>query len=125
MKELQKFLKDYEEATNSHDFDNVAPFLSSDAVYWFSDGSFEGTEAIRGAFDKAWGTIQNEVYGITNVRWIATSPDAAVCIYDFTWQGVIDGADRSGGGRGTNAFARTEDGWKMTHEHLSNYPAST
>jgi ketosteroid isomerase-like protein len=123
MEELTHFLTQYEIATNSHDFDVVAPLLADTVVYWFSDGSFEGSDAIRTAFEKTWATIQNEVYAITDVRWVAISDTAATCIYEFKWQGDIDGVHKSGYGRGTNAMIKTADGWKMAHEHLSRYPA--
>jgi len=124
MEELTHFLEQYENATNSHDFTAVTPLLTNDAVYWFSDGSFEGIDAIQAAFEKTWATIQNEVYHITQVRWVAVSDTAATCIYEFTWQGDIDGVHKFGRGRGTNAITKTADGWKMVHEHLSRYPST-
>jgi hypothetical protein len=42
--ELTDFLKEYERANNSHVWDNVEPFIASNAVYWFTDGSYMGTE---------------------------------------------------------------------------------
>lgn len=122
MNELDQFVKQYEAATNSHNFDTVEPLIAKDAVYWFSDGSFEGHQAIRKAFESAWDTVKNEVYTITNVRWLAVSDTVAVCVYDFTWKGEIDGAQKSGGGRGTNALTKTATGWQIVHEHLSKYP---
>lgn len=122
MKQLDQFLKQYEEATNSHDFDNVASLIAKDAVYWFSDGSYEGLASIRKAFESAWKTVKDEVYTISNVRWLAISETAAVCVYDFSWKGVIDGKPISGGGRGTNALAKTDKGWRIVHEHLSKRP---
>jgi ketosteroid isomerase-like protein len=113
------FLKTYEAATNSHDFDNVAPLIDKDAVYWFSDGSFEGIEAIREAFIATWTKIKDEKYSINNVRWFTSSDDTAVCVYDFSWQGSVDGVQKSGSGRGTNVLVHKSGGWLMLHEHLS------
>lgn len=91
-----------EQATNSHDFDQVAPLIAQDAVYWFSNGVHEGIGAIRAAFETAWATIADENYDISDVRWIATDDVVAVHLYRFTWSGLVDGQPRSGGGRGTN-----------------------
>jgi len=123
MEELEAFLKQYEIATNSHKFDNVQPLLATDAVYWFSDGSFEGHAAIREAFEKTWAIVKHEVYKIVNVRWIAESNTEAVCIYEFQWKGEIDGIKKSGIGRGTNVMSKISDDWQMVHEHLSRYPS--
>lgn len=120
--DLDQFLKQYEEATNSHNFDNVAPLIAKEAVYWFSDGSYEGLASIREAFEAAWNTVKDEVYTISNIRWLAVSDTAAVCVYDFSWKGLIDGESKSGGGRGTNALAKTGKGWQIVHEHLSKKP---
>lgn len=120
--ELTEFIKHYEQATNGHDFDSVAPLISKDAVYWFSDGSYEGLASIREAFEAAWNTVKDEVYTISNVRWLAVSETVVVCVYDFSWKGLIDGEPKSGGGRGTNALSKTESGWQIVHEHSSNNP---
>ena len=36
--ELDTFLEAYEKATNSCDFDTVAPLVANDATFWFTDG---------------------------------------------------------------------------------------
>lgn len=122
MNGLNQFLKHYEEATNSHNFDNVTPLIAKDATYWFSDGSYEGLASIREAFESAWNTVKDEVYAISNVRWLAVSEGVAVCVYDFSWKGVIDNKSMSGGGRGTNVLIKTDKGWQIVHEHLSKKP---
>ena len=119
MNDLDQCMKRYESATNSHNFDAVAPLIAEDAVYWFTEGTFEGHEAIRKAFESAWDTVKHEVYTISNVRWLSTSDTTAVCVYDFSWKGEIEGVKKSGGGRGTNALIKTANGWRIVHEHLS------
>jgi len=120
VRDLDDFLKCYEQATNSHDFDRVAPLIADDAVYWFSDGAHEGITAIRAAFEAAWATIVDEDYRISDVRWVAVDDTVATCIYAFRWSGVVDGQPRSGIGRGTNVLARRDGRWVMVHEHLSS-----
>ncbi len=117
--ELNQFLKEYEFATNTHDFGNVAPLLYEKAIYWFSDGSFIGIDAIRQAFTETWGKIQNEQYQIRNIEWIGAEEKLAVCTYEFEWKGEVNGKKLSGIGRGTNVIGKIGNKWKMLHEHLS------
>lgn len=117
--ELGQFLREYEVATNTHDFDQVAPLLNEEAIYWFSDGSYTGINAIRQAFMETWNKIQNEKYQIRNIEWIGIEEKLAVCIYEFHWEGEVDGEKLSGTGRGTNVIGRVNNKWKMLHEHLS------
>lgn len=66
--------------------------------------------------------IKEEVYTLTDLEWIAESGQAAVCTYTFNWKGIIDGQPFEGKGRGTSCFCKEDDGWKIVHEHLSNFP---
>lgn len=117
--ELNLFLKRYEDATNTHDFEQVAELIAEDAVYWFTDSSCEGIAAIRAYFDKGFATVKEEVYSIRGVRWIAQSDTVSTCTYEFHWQGYIDGELREGGGRGTNVLVKRDGRWQIIHEHLS------
>lgn len=117
---LHEFIKAYEAANNSHIWTNVSPFIAPNATYWFTDGSYAGIAEIQNAIQRTFDEIQNEVYAITNVQWPIQSDSVAVCIYSFHWQGIINGAEQSGSGRGTNVLAKNEDGvWQIIHEHLS------
>jgi ketosteroid isomerase-like protein len=112
----------YKTEINTHNFDRLAPLISEDCRFWFSSGTFEGLEKTRQAFEKTWSLIQDEVYSISNIHWLAESADAAVCIYTFHWIGKVDGRQREGTGRGTSCFKRESTGWKVIHEHLSSFP---
>ena len=114
------FVRAYEEATNSHDVDHLAPLIAPDAVYWFSDGSHRGRENVLAAITETFATIRDEVYTISDLEWITVSSDSAVCRYSFSWTGTIDGRVRSGSGRGTNVLTNTNGTWQMLHEHLSS-----
>lgn len=116
---LTAFMRRYEQATNRHDFDQVAPLIADDASYWFTEGSYHGIEAIRAAIERTFATIQDEVYRIEELEWVAVADDLAVCRYRFRWTGVVDGKPASGEGRGTNVVTRQHGVWKMRHEHLS------
>lgn len=118
----QEFLKQYEKATNSHDFSKLDAQIADDAIYWFSNGSHEGKAAIRKAIEKTWNKIQDESYSITDVEWLVTSDDYAICIYRFHWRGKVGGVAKEGHGRGTNVMVKNDGGWQMKHEHLSLDP---
>ncbi|ASS76618.1 DUF4440 domain-containing protein [Tumebacillus algifaecis] len=117
--ELNLFMKRYEDATNSHDFAQVAELIAEDAVYWFTDSNCEGTAEIQAYFDKGWATVLEEVYSIRGVRWLAQSESVSTCTYEFHWQGLIDGVLQAGSGRGTNVLTKRDGRWQIVHEHLS------
>lgn len=116
---LNEFIKAYENATNSHNFSNVEPLVSEDAVYYFSEGTYRGKEAIKAIFEKNWSTIKEEVYEIKEVEWILRTETSAACVYKFYWKGFYKGEYREGSGRGTNVLHFKDNSWKIVHEHLS------
>lgn len=124
VEDLQAFMKKYEDATNSHDFDNVAKMLAENAIYLFSDGTYRGMSELREVFEQTWAKIPDEVYRIHDVEWIACTAEAAACIYQYQWQGTYQGKQAEGGGRGTNVLVKKEGNWLICHEHLSPLPAA-
>jgi hypothetical protein len=118
-KEVEVFLRNYEKATNTHDFSNVKPLLAKDLTYWFSDGNYNTVEELEKKFTKTWDIIKNEEYSISDVKWISLDVNSAVCIYTFKWKGLISGKVQSGEGRGTNVMVKRDSNWFMIHEHLS------
>jgi ketosteroid isomerase-like protein len=112
----------YEQRINLHRFDELTDFISPDAVFWFSDGSHHGVEAIRQAFEKTWSKIQDEHYWLEDIAWIAQSDLAATCIYTFRWTGLWDGKPAKGQGRGTTTLGKQDGSWRIVHEHLSHFP---
>lgn len=117
---LTDFIRAYEQATNSHDIANLRPLIASEAVYWFSDGSHRGRDAVLVAIAETFAIIRDETYRIEGLEWIARSENHAVCRYQFSWNGNIDGQPRSGTGRGTNVLVKTDEAWQVLHEHLSS-----
>lgn len=113
------FLREYERRTNIHDVEELAPLIAEDATYWFSDGSHTGRDAILSAIGETFETIRDETYSITDITLVAAETDLAVFRYTFRWSGLVDGALRSGHGRGTNVVVRRDGRWLMLHEHLS------
>jgi ketosteroid isomerase-like protein len=115
----EAFIRAYEQATNSHDIARLAPLIAPEAVYWFTDGSHRGREAVLAAIAETFASIHDETYQITDLEWISASTSHAVCRYRFSWTGTIAGQSRSGSGRGTNVLVNSAGTWQMLHEHLS------
>ena len=115
----QRFLKEYERQTNTHDFKRVAPLIHKKASYWFTDGSFFGRTKIKQAFERTWDHIKEEKYRIRDVKQIASSRTLIALCYRFEWRGLINGKMRKGVGRGTTVLIWEGKRWKVLHEHLS------
>jgi ketosteroid isomerase-like protein len=118
--ELHQTLIGYIRATNSHDFKNVRRFLSEDAVYWFQKNEYNTIAEIEKYFTNTWNLIKDEVYRISDVKWIGESSDLATCLYKYHWEGYYKGDFINGSGNATNVFKRINGDWKLIHEHLSS-----
>ena len=117
-----EFLREYEQKTNTHRFEEVAPLIADNAIYWFSDGSFHGKDAIKQAVERTWAFIEDEQYTIEDIQWLAHDEHTAVCVYTFRWQGNVEGQRMQGAGRGTSLLVKVNDQWQVIHEHLSALP---
>jgi ketosteroid isomerase-like protein len=115
-------LREYERCANTHRFDEVAPLIAADAIFWFSDGSYQGKEAIRQAFEATFDLIREERYTLEQLHWLVEEEHIAVCLYDFHWQGLVNGQPARGSGRGTSVLRQEEGHWYVVHEHLSRLP---
>lgn len=118
--ELAAFMARYKLANNSHDIDRVLPMIAPDATYWFTDGSYRGLEEIKSAIERTFAAIREEVYEISDLEWVVVTGKHAVCTYNFSWTGMVDGRRHSGHGRGTNVIMKRSGVWQMQHEHLSS-----
>lgn len=77
----------------------------------------------RAAFNAAWSLIPDEVYMMEQAEWVVRDAQAAVVAFRYTYRGATrEGLILGGGGRGTNLYVRTPDGWRLTYEHLSHDP---
>ncbi len=113
------FVKAYETALGTQDWNSVAPLIRDDATVIFSNGSLHaGKEAIKAAYQHNFNTIKGETYKIRNVRWLAETAEAAAYSFEFHWSGVIEGREASGAGRGTAVLVREDDRWRLVGEHL-------
>jgi ketosteroid isomerase-like protein len=115
-----EFMVAYEQATNSHDIEATLSLVDDQAVYLFSDESTHvGKPAIERVLRKNFDLIKEENYAIDNLTWLVDTGEVVACVYDYSWSGLINGEPASGSGRGTTVLRRSENGWKVIHEHLS------
>ena len=115
-------LASYVEKLNTHSWDQIAPFVTDDAVFIFTEDTFVGKAAAKAAFEKTFKLIQNEVFSVHDVTWTAVTESMASCHYEFRWKGLIEGQESSGGGRGTTILRKADGRWLIVHEHLGPYP---
>jgi len=118
---MKEPLKQYIDATNTHDFDVVEQYVHSNAVYIFAGQEMKGIQTIRAYFEKTWSQIEDEKYWATDIEWIHESEQTMVCLYRYNYKGYFDGKLIEGSGRATNVFTKctTTSNWKLIHEHLS------
>src|SRR5687767_3047780 len=75
--ELNHFIKQYVNATNTHRFSQVQSLLAKDAIFWFNGEESKGLVAIQAAFEQSWNYLPDEIYGIEKVEWLAVTPISA------------------------------------------------
>lgn len=117
--ELKTYLEAYEKATNSRNFNNVEPLIAKDAVFEFTNGTFQGIEAIRKAFEDTYAKIRHETYSISDVDWVKVGYRNAVCKYRFKSDGIVDGKRQVYEGYGENQLKRIDGNWRIVHEKLA------
>jgi ketosteroid isomerase-like protein len=116
----QAFIKQYELALASQQWDQVAPLIHTDACVTFSDGTVhQGIAAIAIAYQRNFELIVNESYAISHVQSIEVSQDVAVYTFKFSWHGMVAGQQASGSGWGTTVIKITQGRWMLIAEHLS------
>jgi len=115
----EDFLRNYGLALATQNWEAVSPLIREDACVTFSSGSFYvGKTEIQQAFERNFGSIQDEKYLISDIHWVTKSRDYAICIYAFEWHGIINGKLSSGSGRGTSVLICEKGKWFLLSEHL-------
>lgn len=113
------FITVYAAALASQDWLKVAPLIHEEACVTFSTGSVhKGIAAIQQAYERNFALIKNEAYTISEVHWLHQGDDMAVYVFNFNWQGIINGERANGAGHGTAAIRRSNGTWKLLAEHL-------
>src|SRR5580692_12116861 len=98
------------------DIEAALALLTDDVAFFYSNGSAAwGKAAFAAAMTASWQRVDRYSYTTDEAVWLAQSADAAAVIYAFSWSGVVDGRDVGGGGRGTRAFRREANGWRIAH----------
>jgi ketosteroid isomerase-like protein len=114
-------LSTYVEKLNTHAWEQIAPCVTEDAVFLFTEDTFVGKAAAKAAFEKTFKLIENEVFSLHDIAWSVVTDEVATCHYEFRWKGLISGQESSGGGRGTTILRRVDGRWLIAHEHLGPY----
>ncbi len=115
----EQFITSYELALASQQWKNVEPLIHANACVTFSTGTVhKGIEAIKQAYKKNFSAIKNEKYSVTDVHWVTKNNHTAVYLFSFHWQGIINGVQAEGSGKGTATLVFEEAQWKLIAEHL-------
>lgn len=117
------FVKAYEQALASQDWERVGPLMHEDVCVTFSDGRvFRGKAAVKGAFEANFEAIQGEQYRVLNIHWARQEDGFAVYLFDFEWSGLMGGKPVAGAGRGTSILVYEDGRWRLLIEHLGPMP---
>jgi len=115
----EDFVKNYEGALATQNWENVAPLMHKNASVTFSSGVVhEGRAAVKIAFERNFKLIKNELYKVENIRWLLKSESTAVYLFDFSWRGIINRQSIEGSGIGTSVLVREGEKWVLLTEHL-------
>ncbi|GAB1857664.1 hypothetical protein MHTCC0001_25010 [Flavobacteriaceae bacterium MHTCC 0001] len=123
----EAFIKLYEMALGTQDWNLVEPLVAENVSVTFSNGTtYIGKENVKKAFEKNFSLIKNEVYAVKNIRWLVKDEKYAVYIFEFNWTGVVNGKSVSGQGIGTSVLMKEDNiKWKLLVEHLGRTPENT
>lgn len=119
----EEFIKSYERALATQDWDIIEPLVSENVSVIFSNGTIHiGKENVQKAFEKNFSIIKNEKYAVENIKWLVKDKKYAVYLFEFNWTGIIDGKSGFGNGIGTSVLIKENAGWKLLTEHLGRKP---
>ena len=117
--EPEEFIRAYETALATQNWNQVEPLVHTDACVTFSNGTVhKGKAEVQKVFEKNFSLIKDETYSIANVHWVMKNPETAVYLFEFSWSGMINDQPASGSGRGTCVLIKESDKWLLLVEHL-------
>lgn len=119
----QELLEEYEKALSTQTWGLVKPLIHNKACMTFSSGTYKGIKEIQQIFEHNFNLIKGEQYRVSNVHWLLSNQINAACVYEFNWQGIINGEHCAGGGRGTCVMQCTQGKWQIITEHLGPFAA--
>src|SRR4030095_14991189 len=112
--EPEDFIRAYEHALTTQDWNQVEPLVHKDACVTFSNGTVhKGKFAVQKAFETNFSLIKDEQYSISNVHWVMKGTETAVYLFEFNWSGIINEKTASGSGRGTCVLTKEVDKWLL------------
>lgn len=115
----EEFIHTYESALKTQAWDNVDPLFHDMVCVTFSNGEIHnGKQKVKAAFQKNFSLIESEEYSIRNVRWVLKNESIATYVFDYDWQGIINGKRVSGEGNGTSVLVSNNGKWVMLIESL-------
>lgn len=115
-----EFIKSYESALKSQEWENVAPLFTNQVSVTFSNGTVHrGKEEVRKAFQNNFQLIKNEDYRMDQISWLIKEKTHAVYLFEYHWSGLVNGKLISGNGIGTSVIINDGNGWLLLTEHLS------
>ena len=115
----EEFIKAYESALATQDWNRLDKLISDQIAVTFSDGTVHvGKDEVQIAFEKNFASIKSEKYTIQNVKWLRKEEPFAVYLFEFYWTGIVNGKSVSGNGIGTSVIVNEEGRWKLLTEHL-------
>jgi len=113
------FIRNYETALATQDWQSVEPLMSNDVVVTFSNGSVHtGLKKVQAAYEKNFSKIKGEQYSMDNIHWLKTEANFAVYTFKYHWSGYVDDTLISGKGVGTAVIVNESGKWKLLAEHL-------
>lgn len=114
----EAFVKSYENALRSQNWENIAPLISSQVTVTFSNGTVHHGAEVRKAFQNNFEKIKNEDYRMDQLTWLIKEETHAVYLFEFNWSGFVNGQLISGNGIGTSVIINEGNGWQLLTEHL-------
>src|SRR5262245_41066365 len=108
----EEFVRAYEQALATQNWNHVEPLVHANACVTFSNGSVhKGKPEVKTAYEHNFALIKDETYSMTNVHWILKGTDTAIYLFEFNWSGLINGKQASGSGRGKSVLIKEGDEW--------------
>lgn len=115
----EDFIRAYEVALASQNWNQVAPLVHPEACVTFSNGTVhKGKATVQKAFEQNFSQIQGENYSISNIHWVMKAAETAVYLFEFSWSGIINGKSAQGTGRGTSVLVHVDGRWQLLIEQL-------
>lgn len=114
-----EFIRAYEAALATQDWNRVEPLVSHDVCVTFSNGTvYRGKNEVQRAFEGNFSKIKSEKYTMKTIDWLRKESGYAVYLFEFNWTGIIADVAVSGSGVGTSVIVREDENWKLLTEHL-------